>query len=155
MDDISVFCKLENEEPRPFFDRFSYRHISGQKSIRRRLEDSVISPFISSEALSILIAGIELGSDLAGIYRDVAQRTRPGSLDRLQRCSSRNAAASSPRPRSFAPSNSASERRSFEHYVHHSSAHFLQEDPGFLGAPYFILSDRSRKISLLEQVVVD
>ncbi|KAL7968720.1 hypothetical protein HDV63DRAFT_411366 [Trichoderma sp. SZMC 28014] len=70
LQNISVFCKMENGSPRPRFDKIfiSTRFENGAGCRWQSLPKLLPHPFPEIEALGILMAEIELADDLNGIY---------------------------------------------------------------------------------------
>ncbi|KAL3447675.1 purine and uridine phosphorylase [Aspergillus insuetus] len=87
IDDISLFCHLKGDKPYPLFDKvflstnFATAHSSGLESKQR--SSFSVHPFPPILALGIILTEIELGDDLAELYRDPAVarlKSRPYEL---------------------------------------------------------------------------
>ncbi|KAF3928375.1 hypothetical protein ABW21_db0206353 [Orbilia brochopaga] len=87
MDDIYVFCKLEDHGPRPFFDKvFLSTHFGPaihKPALRRVRNQHNRHPFPAIQALGILVAEIELGNRLDSIYRNIPPKARVQSPDKV------------------------------------------------------------------------
>ncbi|KAL2785821.1 hypothetical protein BJX66DRAFT_329025 [Aspergillus keveii] len=87
IDDISLFCHLKGDKPYPLFDKIflSTNFAMGQRSgIESKQRSSFsVHPFPPILALGIILTEIELGDDLAELYRDPAVarlKSRPYEL---------------------------------------------------------------------------
>jgi nucleoside phosphorylase len=88
IDDISLFCKIQNDQPYPFFDKvflstaFKENDTQCRSQAGRRGAYSV-HPFPTILALGIVLTEIELGDELPGIYSQLSfakLRNRPFDL---------------------------------------------------------------------------
>ncbi|KAH8692088.1 hypothetical protein BGW36DRAFT_304447 [Talaromyces proteolyticus] len=75
IDDISLYCKLQNDQPYPFFDKVflstSFKTADNNQQVEARNSYSV-HPFPTILALGIVLAEIELGEELDAIYNQPA-----------------------------------------------------------------------------------
>ncbi|KAF9890252.1 hypothetical protein FE257_006164 [Aspergillus nanangensis] len=101
IDDISIFCRMDNEQPYPLFDKvflstsFKVDDDDDQDSIKTTRRSTYnVHPFPTILALGIVLTEIELGDDLSGLYRlpsFVKLRNRPFDLAQalLRECQKR------------------------------------------------------------------
>ncbi|RDW64445.1 5'-methylthioadenosine/S-adenosylhomocysteine nucleosidase family protein [Aspergillus mulundensis] len=70
IDDISLFCRLENERPYPLFNRLmvSTKFETGPPSPTRKRSEYSVHPFPTILALAIVLMEVEPGDDLAELY---------------------------------------------------------------------------------------
>lgn len=138
LQNISVFCKIENDAPQPQFDKIfistRFGHEIDPQSLRRQ---RLPHPFPAIQALGVLMAEIELGDDLQGIYEHMSPKsgiTRQGLVAKrlLKECEKRlPLGAGVLRSIRF-----CIERTSFEKNIRRSAVGLIQDDTKFIESYY-------------------
>jgi Phosphorylase superfamily len=85
IDDLSLFCKVQNDQPYPFFDKVflstAFRADDAQCSPQEDRPGAFrIHPFPTIFSLGVVLTEIELGDELPGIYSQPSFATRNAPL---------------------------------------------------------------------------
>ncbi|KAH8679417.1 hypothetical protein BGZ61DRAFT_457149 [Ilyonectria robusta] len=138
LQNVSVFCRIENGTPQPQFDKIfistRFGHDIDPQSLRKQ---RLPHPFPAIQALGVLMAEIELGDDLHGIYKDMGPKsgiTRQGLVAKrlLKECEKRlPLGAGVLRSIRF-----CIERTSFQKNIRRSPVGLIQDDTKFIESYY-------------------